>query len=214
MKVVKLESRKRETRGTSAARRARREGRLPAVIYAEGAPATHIDLDLREFRTAVEKGARVIDLMEDGNASRVLLKDLQYDALGRKLVHADFLHVRADKELTLRIPVRLRGVPRGVLRGGVLAVQSQSIDISCLPKDIPEHLEVDVSGMRLGATLKAGELAMPERVVMSADPDTVIASIVIPRGVSADDDADPASAEGEAQAEGEAAAEGEESTEA
>lgn len=216
MKVIKLESQKRESAGKGSARQARREGRLPCVMYGEGAPATAIEVDLREFRLAVQKGARVIDLIDGGDTNRVLLKDVQYDALGRKLLHADFLHVHPDREITLAVPVRLRGVPRGVLKGGVLAAQRKAIEIRCLPGHLPEQFDLDVTDLGLGGALTASDVPLPENVTLSEEPDAVVATIVIPRGVGGDDEEaeEGEGAEGEATAEGDAGAEGgEESTE-
>ena len=161
MKVVTLKAEPRESLGSADSRRARRAGRLPVAVYADGDAAAHITVDMRTFRHALDHGARVIDLDEEGKTSRVLLKDVQFDALGMKLLHADFLRLSANKAVELAVPLELEGTPMGVMKGGTLTIQSSSVTVRCLPNAIPENLPVDVSQLDWGTSLAAGGVAMP-----------------------------------------------------
>ena len=125
MKVVKLTSEPRESSGSSGANRLRRAGRTPAVIYGEGTAPSHVSLPAHEFRMAVDAGARVIDLAGgSGEPERVLLTDVQFDAIGTKLLHADFRRMDPAHEITLRIPVIFEGAlyATPALAGAVVAV--------------------------------------------------------------------------------------------
>jgi large subunit ribosomal protein L25 len=204
MKVVTLKAHLRESLGSSESRRARREGRLPVVVYSNGDDAAHITVDMRTFRHALDQGARVIDLDEKGTTSRVLLKDVQFDALGLKLMHADFLRLSSDKEIELAVQLDLQGTPKGVLAGGTLTTLSGSVTLRCLPGNIPEAIEVDVSGLELGDILKAADVALPERTVLVTSLDAVLLTVAVPRGLKEDEEDEEESAEGE----GAAAAEG------
>src|SRR5438132_13984558 len=119
MKVVSLKSESRQGSGKADARRSRAAGKVPAIVYGEGRPAESIALSTHEFRLAVSHGARVIDL-EDGSApaQRVLLSEVQYDALGMNPVHADFLRMDPNHEITLAVPIEFEGAPKGRADGG------------------------------------------------------------------------------------------------
>lgn len=206
MKVVTLKAQQREPGGSPVARRTRRAGQMPAVVYGEGSSPSHITVDSATFRRAVESGARVIDLdIEESADTRVLLKDLQYDALGLKLLHADFLRLSANKKIELAVPMDLQGTPKGVQQGGVLTVQSGTVNLRCLPGDIPENVAIDVSELELGSSVKAGDLTLPEKVELADDADQVLFSVAVPRGLKGEDgDGDD---EGEGEGDDEATAE-------
>src|SRR5690349_15165676 len=159
MKVVSLKSEARTQAGTSRSRRDRREGKVPAIVYGEGRAAEMVSLPKHEFRMAVDAGARVIDLEVPGRAAeRVLLSEVQFDALGMNVVHADFRRMDPDHEITLGIPIDFEGAPKGLAEGGVLTILRDSIQVRCLPRDIPERFLVDVSAMELNTTIQAGAI--------------------------------------------------------
>ena len=202
MKVVTLKALEREPGGSAGARRTRRAGQMPAVVYGEGEIPSHITVDSATFRHAVESGARVIDLdNEEGADTRVLLKDLQYDALGLKLLHADFLRLSANTKIALAVPLELLGTPKGVQQGGVLTVQSGTVTLRCLPADIPENVAIDVSAMEMGESVKAGDVTLPENVELADDADQVLFTVAVPRGLkgqAADEDGEAEAGDAEA----------------
>jgi len=182
MKVVSLKSETRTETGKSGARRARRNGAVPAVVYGEGKPPETIALPQHEFRMAVDAGARVIDLAVGGNAAeRVLLSEVQFDALGMNLIHADFRRMDPDHEITLAVPIDFEGAPKGLADGGVLTILTVTLEIRCLPRDIPERFVVDVSGMELNTTISAGSIPLPAGVKLAEDPHDTICTCAIPR---------------------------------
>ena len=196
MKVVTLKTEPRDPKGKGGARRARRAGQLPGVVYGEGRPPRHVAVGMREFVRAVEHGARVLDLdLEGVGASRVLLKDLQYDALGRRMVHADFLRLHPEHELTIGIPLDLIGTPKGIADGGILTVLREVVQIRCLPTHIPEKIEVQMAPLGLGESLHPRDVELPPNVALAEDPDDVLLTISVPRGIETDEDADEAAAD-------------------
>jgi len=182
MKVVSLKSEVRSQTGKSGSRRARRQGKVPAIIYGEGKPPETIALPQHEFRMAVDAGARVIDLdIAARGLERVLLSELQFDPLGMNLVHADFLRMDPEHEITLAIPIDFEGAPKGLAEGGVLTILRDTLEVRCLPRDIPEHFLVDVSGMELNTTIVAGKIPLPAGVKLAEDEHDTIATCAIPR---------------------------------
>lgn len=202
MKVVTMKTETRAPDGKSGARRVRRGGRLPAVVYGGSENPAHVSLPTHEFEQAFTRGTRVLDLEGlEGGTTRVLLTDVQYDALGIRLLHADLFRVDPNRPLELNVPVELNGVPKGVGAGGILTVKNLTIRVACLPRHIPEGLEADITELELGATLFAREVSLPENVTLASEEDMPVVSIAIPRGVGKDEEEAEEGAEGE-QAEG------------
>jgi large subunit ribosomal protein L25 len=182
MKVVSLKSEPRTETGKSGARRARRGGNVPAIVYGEGKEPETIALPQHAFRMAIDAGARVIDLAVGARAAeRVLLSEVQFDALGMHLIHADFRRMDPDHEITLAVPIDFEGAPKGLADGGVLTILTVTLEIRCLPRDIPERFLVDVSGMELNTTITAGAIPLPAGVKLAEDPHDTICTCAIPR---------------------------------
>jgi large subunit ribosomal protein L25 len=182
MKVVSLKSEVRTETGKSGSRRARREGKVPAVVYGEGKPPETIALPHHEFRMAVDAGARVIDLdIAAHGVERVLLSEIQFDPLGMNLVHADFLRMDPEHEISLAVPIEFEGTPKGLAQGGVLTILRDTLEIRCLPRDIPERFLVDVSGMELNTTIQAGAIPLPAGVKLAEEAHDTIVTCAIPR---------------------------------
>jgi large subunit ribosomal protein L25 len=182
MKVVSLKSEVRSETGKGGARRARRQGKVPAIVYGEGKPPETITLPQHEFRMAVDAGARVIDLdIAARGVERVLLSELQFDPLGMNLVHADFKRMDPAHEITLSIPIDFEGAPKGLAQGGVLTILRDTLKVRCLPRDIPEHFLVDVSGMELNTTISAGAIPLPTGVTLAEEAHDTICTCAIPR---------------------------------
>jgi large subunit ribosomal protein L25 len=206
MKVVTLKTEMRNGTGKSQARRARREGKVPAIVYGEGKSPETIALPHHEFRMAVDGGARVIDLdIAARGVERVLLSEVQYDALGMNVVHADFLRMDPEHELELHVPIDFEGTPKGLAEGGVLTILRDTLKVRCLPRDIPERFLLEVSGLGLNESVSAGKIELPAGVKLAQDPYDTIVTCAIPR-VKVEEV--PAAAAEAVTAEGAVAAEG------
>jgi large subunit ribosomal protein L25 len=200
MKVVNLKGELRKSTGKSDARRARREGKVPAIVYGEGKDPESVTLPHHEFRMAVDGGARVIDLdLAARGVERVLLSEVQFDPLGMNVVHADFLRMDPEHEISLGIPIDFEGAPKGLAEGGVLTILRDSLSVRCLPRDIPERFLVDVSHLELNTSIPAGKIPLPSGVKLAQDEHDTIVTCAIPR-VKVEET--PAAAEGAVPAEG------------
>jgi large subunit ribosomal protein L25 len=212
---VRLEVEERESRGTRAARRLRREGLIPGVIYGRGKPPHAICVPERELRRALTGAGglhAILDVVLDGEKSArpAILKDYQQDPLRGRVVHVDLHEVRLDQPIHAQVVVQLVGEPAGVTEGGVLSQVQREVNVEALPMEIPEHLELDVSGMAIGDTLRLADLPALEGVTYLDDPEeTVLANVTLPTRVVEPEVEEGAEAEAEGEVpEGEEAPEG------
>src|SRR5438876_2340522 len=186
-----LEAITRDTSGKNEARRTRREGRVPAVVYGastEGASrtTTPIAVEPKALLKILhsESGANtLISLRLPGTGdAKVLVKEFQIDPLTRQVLHADFYRVAMDRVIQVTIPVTVKGEPKGVKQqGGVLEIIRREIEIECLPADIPEHVEVDVSELMLHQGIRVRELTVDPKWKAVSDPDMMIVHVIAPK---------------------------------
>jgi large subunit ribosomal protein L25 len=211
MEAKKLNVEQREGKGKGAAGRLRGTGRIPAVIYGHTAP-TSITVDAREFRGAFKRITEntIVELHLDGGVREVLVKAYQKDNLNGQILHVDFYEFEKGKALRTRIPIRLLGNPVGVKEGGILESLLHSLDVECLPKDLPEEIALDINELGLDRALHVRDLTLPAGVRALQTPDQVVCLVAHRK---AEEEVAPAVVEGEVPAEGEAAEEGAEKTE-
>jgi large subunit ribosomal protein L25 len=207
-----IEAKKRAGRGKNEARRLRVSGQIPAVVYGarrdgqlpEGVP---VAVDPREVLRILhsESGANtLINLKLDGGESRVMVRDYQLDPITHQLLHADFYQLAMDKAITVAVPVQIKGEPVGVKQqGGLLDFVTREIHVSCLPTDIPEHIDVDVSELALHQSIRVKDIATDPKWKAVTDGETMLVHVVMPK---AEESAATAAAEGAAAAPAAAAA--------
>ncbi|HVS84872.1 MAG TPA: 50S ribosomal protein L25 [Gaiellaceae bacterium] len=210
---TKLVVTQREGLGSAESRRMRKQGLVPGVLYGSGEPVA-ISVQERELRRALTGASglhSILDVEIDGKGSThaSILKEYQVDPVRGGVTHVDLQEVRLDRPITASVSVHLHGAEDspGVREGGVLSQPLREINVEALPLEVPEHLELDVSGMAIGDTLRIADLAVPERVTLLDDPDSVVATVAAPMR-----EIEPEPVEGEEGVEGEAA-EGEEAPE-
>jgi large subunit ribosomal protein L25 len=212
---VRLEVQERESSGTRASRRLRRQGLIPGVLYGGGQKPHPISIPERTLRSALTGGAglhAILDVVLDGHSSArpAILKDYQQDPLRGRVIHIDLQVVRLDRPIQAQLVVQLVGEPVGVKEGGVLSQPVRELNVEALPMEIPEHLDVDVSAMHIGDTLRLADIPVVEKVAFLDNPDeTVLATVTMPTRVVEPEPEEEEGVEGEeaAEAEGEAPAE-------
>ena len=222
---IRLEVTERERVGSREARRMRKEGLVPGVLYGRSAPHA-IAVPERELRRALTSQGglnAILDVVLEGQKTThpFVLKQYQQDPIKGRVTHIDLQEVRLDQPISATVPVHLVGGEEapGIKEGGVLSQVARDVNVEALPMEIPEHLDLDVSGMQMNDTLRLSDLRAPEGVTLLDDPDeTVLATVTMPsreiepepeEGREGADGAAGAVAEGEEAAEGaEAPAEG------
>jgi large subunit ribosomal protein L25 len=169
--------------GSRAARRLRREGQVPGVVYGGGQDAVAFTVDERELRHALASVGAVVELELEGKRTSAILKDAQRSPVRGETLHVDFLRVRLD--VAIQAPVALEFVggddAPGVKEGGVLEHVVREVTVEALPTDIPESIEVDVSQMQVNDTLTVADATATAAVTIVDDPETVVATLTPPR---------------------------------
>ena len=188
-----LEAGKRDGRGKNEARRLRAAGRIPGTLYGvqkDGrAAATSVAVDPKEVLRILhsDSGANtLINLRFDGAETRVMVKEYQLDPVTHHLLHADFYQLAMDKAITVTVPIVLKGEPKGVkLQGGLLDFVTRDVQVQCLPTDIPEHIDVDVSELMLNQSIRLRDVAQNPKWKPVTDADAMIAHVVMPKAEEA-----------------------------
>jgi large subunit ribosomal protein L25 len=176
----------REVRGSAASRRLRRDGLIPGVLYGRGKPPHPFCVPERDLRKALTGPAglhAILDVVLDGQKTTYasILKDYQADIITGRLAHIDLQEVRLDQPIQAEVVIELVGEAQGSVEGGVLSQVSREINVEALPLEVPERIEVDVTAMQMGDTLRLADVAEPEGVKFLDDPDeTVIATVTVP----------------------------------
>ena len=164
--------------GSAASRRFRREGLIPAVVYGRQT-VQHFLINRREFKATFKhiSESEIITLKLDKADFHVLIKDYQTDAVRNELSHLDFYEIEKGKLLRAHVPIVLQGNPIGVREGGVLEVPLHELDIECLPKDLPESIEVDISNLQNATALHVRDIVPPAGVKIHTHGDQVLAAV-------------------------------------
>jgi large subunit ribosomal protein L25 len=183
---MKLQVQDREGRGSAESRRLRKQGLIPGVLYGRGKDPQPICIPERELRRVLTGGHglhAILDVTLEGKETAYpsILKEFQQHPVKGGITHVDLQEVRLDQPIQARVVVELVGEPVGVTEGGVLSQVSREVTIESLPLEIPEHLELDVSGMAIGDTLRLSDLGEQEGVTFLDDPEeTVLATVTMP----------------------------------
>jgi large subunit ribosomal protein L25 len=174
---------RRDGKGKGPARRLRREGKIPAVVYGRKQEPTHLSVDPAQLLKAIETPHRfntVLTLKMDGTEKHVLFKDYTVDPVTRKLLHADFLEVKLDEPVKVEVPVVTKGRAAGQAEGGILSLATHEIVIEALPNKIPVRIEVDVTNLKIGQSIHVSQLTPPEGCKFKYATDYVLAFVAVP----------------------------------
>jgi large subunit ribosomal protein L25 len=218
---IKLEVQEREARGSADSRRLRKHGLVPGVLYGRGNTPHPFTVDERELRRVLSGDSglhAILDVVLAGQKTThpSVLKDYQQEVPSGRVSHIDLHEVRLDQPIQAQVSITLIGEPAGVKEGGVLSQVTREINVEALPMEIPDHLELDVSGMEVGDSMRLADLPAQEGVTYLDDPDeTVLASVQVPAVIVEPEPEEEELEEGEEGelAEGEEPVEGEEGEE-
>ena len=188
MKETKLTAKTREAKGTASAGRLRRTGWFPAVVYGEGRPGLDIQLNEHDFvmmlRTHRSENM-IVDLTVEGKDKpvKVMLKAMQHHPLTGRVIHVDFYEVSMTRKIEIEVPVKLKGIPTGVANeGGILEHVLRALTVQCLPADMVEEFELDVSSLSIGKTLRVRDVPVDAaKFKVLSDADQVVAAVAAPR---------------------------------
>ena len=207
MREIPITVQRRNDVGKGVARRTRMAGQIPGVVYGPETEPIPVSVEEREFRSAMRHASSgsILNLNLDGKETKAVLREMQRDPVTSRVLHLDFHAISMNKPIHVAIPIHFVGTPVGVkVDGGIMQATMREIEISCLPVNIPEHLEVDVSELRIGDSIHVGKVSIPNATILADAKRTVvvISAPTIIKAEAAAVGAEAAVAEG---AEGEAA---------
>jgi len=166
----------REVTGTVHASKVRKEGRVPAVMYGHKKEPAAISLDEHNLVEGLRHGHRIFEVKIGKRKETVIVKDIQYDHLGKRIIHVDLMRVNVTERVTVAVPIELKGTAKGTHEGGIVEERADRLEIECKANDIPERVVVSVKEMRVGETLHAGDIELPAGAKLVSDPTMVVAS--------------------------------------
>jgi len=183
MEAITVEATPRDDRGKNAARRMRVAGQVPAVLYGGKGESVAVTVNARQVTGILrsESGHNTIFTVKlPGSEQKAMLKDWQVDPVKGTLLHVDMLRVAMDVRMRFKVPVHTFGEPQGVkLQGGIFEMVTREVEVECLPADIPEEFEVDITELLIGKQLRASDLPVdPAKIKLVTDPQRVIAHVV------------------------------------
>jgi large subunit ribosomal protein L25 len=180
---ITIVAERRDSRGKNEARRLRAAGSAPAVVYGSGGDAFAVSVSPKEVNKILHSKAghnTIFNLsVQNGETTPVMIVDWQNDPIKDNLLHIDMKRIDLTKRIRVKVPMHAIGEPKGVkLQGGLHELITREIEIECLPDDIPEHFEVDVTELMLGQSIRAGEVKLPDSVILVSPADSVISHVI------------------------------------
>lgn len=185
----------RQTRGSREARRLRKQGLVPAVVYGHGEGTMSVALPREDLAKIIRHGIHIVDLQTDGNVQKALIREAQWDHFGRDLMHVDFARVGADERVVVTVPIEIRGIAPGIAAGGVLDQPLHTISVECPVIAVPEHIRVNVAELQLGQAIHLKDLALPPDCKAMGDPDAIVVHVTLKQAEAEPAPAAPAAAE-------------------
>ena len=177
-KQYKLTVEKREVSGNKDLKSLRKDLKIPGVYYSYDGSNILFQIAQNEIKKAIQSGANIFTVNVGGNEQNVIFKSVQYHPVTEQIIHIDLYGVDMNKSISIKIPITYSGTPVGVTaEGGVLITNLNEIEISCLPSDIPDNIEVDISEIALGENIQAGDVKLGEKFELVTMTDTALISV-------------------------------------
>ena len=172
--TIALNAEVRNEVGTKHATKLRRAGKLPAIVYGHGREPVAVSLDLHNFAEMLHHGHRLFGVKIGKTLETLLIKDLQYDHLGKDIIHVDLVRVDLAEMVKVTVPIELKGTAKGTHEGGIVDEHLDHLEIECKASDIPEVIPVSVKELGVGDAIHAGDVELPEGMKLATDPETLV----------------------------------------
>ena len=169
-----LKAQQRTEIGSRQAKAVRKAGMLPAIIYGHGEAPVAISLNNHDFVEGLHHGHRLFDVNVGGKNETLLVKDLQYDHLGKEVIHADLIRVNLQERVVVEVALEVKGTPKGAEEGGILDQHLDALEVECMVSAIPENVVINVSELNTGDALYAADLELPAGVKLITDPEALV----------------------------------------
>jgi len=173
-KTLVLKAQKREQTGSKFAVKVRSQGRIPAVVYGHKKEPETISLDTHNLIEGLHHGHRLFNVQLGRKKETMLVKDIQYDHLGREVIHVDLMRVDVTETVKVTVPVEVKGVAKGTHAGGIIVEHLNRLEVECRVTDIPENILVSVKELDIGDSLHAGDLELPDGIKLLTDASVLV----------------------------------------
>jgi large subunit ribosomal protein L25 len=174
VEALVLKAQIRNTGGSKHAMALREAGMIPAVVYGHKEKPVSIALNAHDFLVGLQHGLRLFDIQLDNKKEKLLIKEVQYDHLGKDILHADFMRVDLTERVKVAVPVELKGPAKGASEGGVIDHHLAQLEVECVVTNIPASISVSIKELGIGDSIKAGEIQLPEGVKLITDPVAIV----------------------------------------
>ncbi|OHB57191.1 MAG: hypothetical protein A2Y12_04235 [Planctomycetes bacterium GWF2_42_9] len=169
-----LKAQTRSERGKKSNAKLRKQGSIPAIIYGHKKEPQALVLNEHDFIEVLHYGKKLMDIVVDGKPDKFLLKEIQYDHLGKKMIHVDFVRVDLSEKVTVTVPLVFKGTAVGTTEGGVTEEHLDSIEIECLVTEIPESIDVSIKGLKIGEFMHVKDIVIPAGMKLVTDPELLL----------------------------------------
>jgi len=173
-KTLRLKVEIRQQTGSKAAAKVRKDGQIPAIVYGHKQEPVAISLDAHDFVEELHHGHRLMDVQIGKKPQKVIVKDLQYDHLGKDIIHADLMRVDVTETITVTVPIELKGIAKGTEEGGIIEEHTDHLEVECKVTDIPESIVVSVKDINVGNALHARDIELPDGLKLVSDPEMLM----------------------------------------
>ena len=173
-KTLHLKVEIRQQTGSKAAAKVRKDGQIPAIVYGHKQEPVAISLDAHNFVEGLHHGHRLMDVQIDKKPQKVIVKDLQYDHLGKDIIHADLMRVDVTETITVTVPIEIKGTAKGTEEGGIIEEHTDHLEVECKVTDILESIVVSVKDINVGDALHARDIELPDGLKLVSDPEMLM----------------------------------------
>jgi len=173
-KTLLLKAENREHTGSKTVLKVRQQGKIPAIVYGHKKTPAAISLDAHNLVEGLHHGHRLIDVQIGQKKEKTIVKELQYDHLGKNIIHVDLMRVSMTETVRVTVPIELKGTAAGTHEGGIVEEHTDHLEIECKATEIPEKIVVSVKDLHVGDTLHAGDIELPDGVNLISSPETLM----------------------------------------
>ena len=205
MELIELKTNIRTTTGNGPARRLRQAGQIPAVLYGPGTESVLLSVNINDIDRVLKKGRigqvllnLVIQNNGETSTKTVMVKELQLHPVSRNFLHMDFYEVAMDRKIMVNVPVTTTGKAKGVEVGGILQIIRRELEVQCLPLDVPESIEIDITDLDIGDSIHVGDITRQSEIEFLGDENFTVVTMVTPKIEEEEEPVEEEEEEGEA----------------
>jgi len=176
-----LETIKRTTVGSKGAKVLRQEGKIPGIFYYKGEESINLSFDRKTFLKSLHSGGHIFELELDGNKQYAMIKEVQYHPITDEIIHIDLMRVRREEKITISVPITFVGEAIGVNEGGVMMQSLTSLEVSCLPENVPEQVTIDITELEMNSSLTVADISVSKELDILTLIDLTVVSVQPPK---------------------------------